>query len=83
MTSTRWLAVLLLIVFGAVRMPFEQRIEAGLKAAHFREGVTVPDDSMREQLGQLGAAAALGGFRSFLATMFELPATTARTPVLK
>ena len=41
MTSKRWLAVLLLIVFGAVRMPFEQRIEAGLKAAHFREGVTV------------------------------------------
>jgi tetratricopeptide (TPR) repeat protein len=77
MTSKRWLAVLLLIVFGAVRMPFEQRIEAGLKAAHFREGVTVPDDSMREQLGQLGAAAALGGFRSFLATMFELQATTA------
>lgn len=77
MTPKRWLAVLLLFIFGAARMPFEQHIEAGLKTAYFREGVTVPDDSMREQLGQLGAAAALGGFRSFLATMFELQATTA------
>lgn len=79
MTPKRWLAVLLLVVFGAVRMPFEAHLEAGIKAAHFRQGMEIPTDSMREQLGQLGAAAALGGFRSFLATMFELQATTAYT----
>ena len=77
MTSKRWLAVLLLVVFGAARLPFEQTLETSLRAAHFREGADIPNDSMREKLGQLGAAAALGGFRSFLATMFELQATTA------
>ncbi len=77
MTRLRWFALLLVLVFGAVRRPAETAIAASLKKEHFRESNQLPDGPMREKLGQLGAAAALGGFRSFLATLYELRAITA------
>ncbi len=76
MTKARWIACAVLVAFGVIRIPIEDRLAADLKAHQFHE-MTIPDGSMREQLGQLGAAAALGGFRSFLATMFELNAIAA------
>ena len=77
MNGWRWLGIISLLVFGAARLPLEQSMEAELKAAKFREGSRLPQGPMREKLGQLGVAAALGGFRSFLATIFELQALTA------
>ena len=62
-------------------MPIERSIASDLKENRFREGSQLPDGPMREKLGQLGAAAALGGFRSFLATMYELRAITAFSEV--
>ena len=81
MTRLRWIAVLILVVFGFVRIPIEESIASDLKANRFREGGQLPDGPMREKLGQLGAAAALGGFRSFLATIYELRAITAHSEV--
>ena len=81
MRGLRWIAVVLVIAFGIVRVPFEQSIASELKANRFREGEQLPDGPMREKLGQLGAAAALGGFRSFLATIYELRAITAHSEV--
>lgn len=74
----RWYcgAVFVLLVFGAIRQPLERGLAAELKAGGFHED-RMPDGAMRAQLGQLGAAAALGGFRSFLATLYELRAVTA------
>lgn len=78
MTILRGSAVVcLLLGFGVVRQSVEERIEASLQANHFHEDNIMLDGPMREQLGQLGAAAALGGFRSFLATIYELRAVTA------
>lgn len=62
---------ILLVLVGLVRLPVERSVEHELEAAHFRDGLQFTQ-SMRDQLGQLGFAATLGGFRSFLATMFEL-----------
>lgn len=74
------LALGVLVIFGVIRQPLEQSIASDLKANHFREADTL-NLSMRERLGQLGAAAALGGFRSFLATIFEMRAQTAWSDV--
>lgn len=81
MTRLRWMAVLLLLGFGAIRQHWEDRIAESLTRQHFLEEDALPQGSLREQLGQLGAAAALGGFRSFLATLSELRGITAYTDV--
>ncbi len=77
MTGWRCLAILWLAVFGALRQPLERAIGESLEERHFREANVLAEGSVREQLGQLGMAAALGGFRSFLATLYELRAFTA------
>lgn len=59
------IAVLLLLVFGAVRMPFEVRLEKEHKAAYFH-GANL-DLSLREKIGQMGFLAALSGFRALVA----------------
>lgn len=69
-------ACLLLLLFGAARVPVERLLQREYREHKFREGLML-DQSMRERLGQLGFAASLGGFRSFLATIFELQAVTA------
>jgi hypothetical protein len=59
------LAFLALLVFGAVRMPFEHRLEAERKAAHFH-GAQL-NLGLREQIGQMAFLAALSGFRALVA----------------
>jgi len=59
------IAILALLVFGAVRMPFEARLEKDHKAAYFH-GANL-DLSLREKIGQMGFLAALSGFRSLVA----------------
>ena len=65
-----------LLVFGLARVPLERSLESDLRASGFRAGMALPDEATREQLGQAGVLAMLGGFRSFLATAFELRAVT-------
>jgi hypothetical protein len=69
------IAVLMLLVFGAVRLPFEQRLSEDLRAAHFH-GARL-DLNMREQIGQLAFVAALSGIRAPIADVFYLLAYAA------
>lgn len=54
-----------LLLFGAARLSFEQRLTADLRAAHFFQSQL--NRSVREQAGYMGFVAALGGFRSAVA----------------
>jgi hypothetical protein len=56
------IAVLMVLVFGAVRLPFEQRLSMELRAAHFH-GAKL-NLGLREQIGQMGFLAALSGLRA-------------------
>lgn len=67
--------MLLLLVFGWLRLPFELRLEAQQREAFFRG--TEFNLGLREQVGQLGFLAALGGFRSLLAAVLWIEAHTA------
>ena len=55
----------LLLVFGAVRTPFERKLEAEHKAAYFHGAQF--DLGLREQIGQMAFLAALSGFRALVA----------------
>ena len=59
------IAILALLVFGAVRMPFEARLEKEHKAAYFH-GANL-NLSLRDKIGQMGFLAALSGFRALVA----------------
>lgn len=62
----RFLAVAItLLVFGAIRVPIETRLNEEHRAAFFH-GAKL-DLSLRQQIGQLGFLAALGGFRALVA----------------
>lgn len=68
----RAIAVVLLLVFGILRMPFEaalqkQELALQLKAAQLSLG-------LREQVGQLSFVAALSGFRSLVASYLWIEA---------
>lgn len=68
-------AILLLAVFGAAKMPVEQSLDAAQKAVLLR---SVPIDlDLRERLGQMGFLAALSGFRSALAAYLWIEAHNA------
>jgi hypothetical protein len=71
---TVWVAVFL-VGFGLLRMPWELRLEVEQREAFFR-GAEL-DLELREQVGQLGFLAALGGFRSLLAAVLWVEAHTA------
>ncbi len=69
------IAVSLLLVFGAARVPVESRLAAAQRDAGLHP---VPLDlSLREHVGQMGFIAALGGFRSFVAAVLWIEAHTA------
>lgn len=68
------IAVVALLVFGAVRLPIELRLERVHRAARFH-GVTL-DLSLREKVGQMGFLAALSGFRSLVADALWIHAST-------
>ena len=68
-------AVLLLVVFGIVKLPIEHALEGKMRENRFREGRL--DLEMHEQLGQAAFVASLGGFRSLVASGLYLMAHTA------
>jgi len=68
------IALVLVLVFGAVRMPFERALEAEHKAAYFH-GAKL-DLELREQIGQMAFLAALSGFRALVADGLYLRAHT-------
>ena len=57
--------VAILLAFGAVRLPIELRLNEEHRAAYFH-GAKL-NLSLRQQIGQLGFLAALGGFRALVA----------------
>ena len=59
------IALGVLLVFGAMRLPLELKLERDQRAARFH-GVVL-DVNLRERLGQMGFLAALSGFRSLVA----------------
>ncbi len=69
--------VLALVLSGLLRWPLESSIKRDLKTEGFQTGLSTHTGNLREQLGQLSMATALGGMRSFLATIFEFRAITA------
>lgn len=68
-------AFLFLFLFGIVKIPLEQRAGVAFK----NEGVInpPPDLGVMENLTQMGAAAALGGLRAFVASITFLQSVTA------
>jgi hypothetical protein len=71
-----WAAVLgVLLVFGLARLPVEHSLEQASRAANLRTASL--DIGLREQIGQLAFAAALGGFRSLVAAFLWIEAHTA------
>ena len=68
------IALVMLLAFGALKMPYEHRLAAEHRAAYFH-GATL-DLSLREQIGQLGFLAALSGFRALVADGLYLHAHT-------
>ncbi len=61
------LAILLLLLFGAARLPLELHLAAAQRAAGFR--TTSLDLPLRDQIGQMSFVAALSGFRSLVAAL--------------
>ncbi len=68
-------AFALLGIFGALRLPFETRLDAEHRAAGFRPARLGLD--LRERLGQAGFLAALSGCRAVVADVLCLQASTA------
>ncbi len=69
------LALVLLLLFGAVRMPLEQALDKEHEAAFFR-GAKL-NLQLREKIGQGSFLAALSGFRSIVADLLWIQANTA------
>ena len=68
-------AALLVLAFGALRLPFEGRLAAAQHAAGF--GTVRLGVGLREQVGQLGFLAALSGFRALVADFVWIEAYSA------
>lgn len=69
------IAVLFLLIFGAVRIPFERKLSQDLRAAHFH--LERMDLELRQQISQMGFIAALSGFRALVADGLYLHAQVA------
>jgi tetratricopeptide (TPR) repeat protein len=67
--------VVVLLAFGAMKLPIEHGLSTQDRQAHLR-GATL-DLNFREQLGQLGFVAALSGFRSIIAGVLFIQANAA------
>jgi hypothetical protein len=61
-----------LLVFGAVKLPIERHLVAQDRQLHLRD--VAFDLDLREQLGQFGFIAALGGFRAIVADVLFIQA---------
>lgn len=66
---------LLLLAFGAARVPLEQHLDAVHQEAGFRTARI--DLDLRSKISQMGFVAALSGFRSFVAAVLWIEAHTA------
>jgi len=66
------LVIVVLLIFGLVRTPYEIALNRDQRDAHLRQ--TPLDLSLREQVGQMGFLAALSGFRSPLAAVLWIQA---------
>ena len=64
--------VLLVVLFGAVKLPAELALSATHRRLHFR--AVEFDPGLREQIGQLGFVAALSGFRALVADVLFVQA---------
>ena len=69
------IVALLLLAFGAARLPIESALSAQHRSAYFHEAKLGLD--LREQIGQLGFLAALSGFRSLVADVVFIQAHVA------
>ncbi|RYD74917.1 MAG: hypothetical protein EOP84_19140 [Verrucomicrobiaceae bacterium] len=65
-------AIFALLLFGAIKLPFEKALMSEHRAAHFHSSELNLD--LREQIGQGGFIAALSGFRSILADLVYIRA---------
>jgi len=70
-----FLLFLAVLAFGALKLPFEKKLDDEHREAHFR-GATL-NLGLREQIGQGGFIAALSGFRSIVADILWIQANTA------
>src|SRR5205809_3496234 len=64
--------VLLVVLFGAMKLPAELALSATHRRLHFR--AVEFDPGLREQIGQLGFVAALSGFRALVADVLFVQA---------
>jgi hypothetical protein len=65
-------AAAVLLIFGVLKMPLEQRVTHDLRAIHL---VDAPLQlGAGQNMGQMGLAAAFGGLRGLIATIFQLRA---------
>jgi hypothetical protein len=69
------LLILLVLVFGALRLPLETSLIGEHRSAYFHQAELKLD--LREQIGQLGFLAALSGFRSLVADFIFIQAHSA------
>ncbi|MEM8952879.1 MAG: hypothetical protein AAGD22_01890 [Verrucomicrobiota bacterium] len=67
-----WLAAGVVLAFGLVRVPLETAMESEWQRLYLRGPAL--DLGMREEIGQMSYVAALGGFRSLVASMLTLKA---------
>ncbi|MDB6152243.1 MAG: hypothetical protein JWL90_696 [Chthoniobacteraceae bacterium] len=71
----RLIAIAILLLFGAVRLRFEQQLTNEHRAAYFHSAQLNLD--LRQQLGQMGFLAALSGFRATAADVLWIQANSA------
>jgi hypothetical protein len=71
----RILGILVLLAWGIIKLPVEARLEKRMQDA--RLGGFKPSASLRQQAGQAGYIAALGGLRAAVADMLWIRANTA------
>ena len=71
----KWIAVVLLGVFGSLKLPVERSLDAAQRQAGLRN--TALNLDLREMVGQMGFLAALSGFRSPLAAILWIEAHNA------
>jgi len=70
-----FISVLLLLLFGILRLPLEVALDRDQQAARLRQ--TALDLELRDRVGQSGFLAALSGFRSPLAALLWIEAHSA------
>ena len=73
--KTKVLALLVILLFGAIRLRFEQRLTEEHRALYFHSAQLNLD--LRQRLGQMGFLAALSGFRALVADILWIEAHSA------